>query len=260
MNDDCVIRLEHMSLKLGEQVVHRDISLCVRRGEILGLVGRSGSGKTLLLRAMTGLQAPDRGQVYLFGRRLDRLPPGEFAELHRRCGILFQNGALFSAFNVFDNVAFPLRESGYVDEALVQQLVYLKLGMVGLDAETAARLPAELSGGMVKRAALARALALEPELLFLDEPTSGLDPIASQEFMQLLSELHQELGFTVVMVTHDLDLMHDLCQRLAVLADKQLVALGTPEEVRRGGHPFVRKFFHGAHARRVFDHPPEVRA
>ena len=260
MNDDCIVRLEHMSLDLGAQVVHRDISLCVRRGEILGLVGRSGSGKTLLLRAMTGLQAPDRGQVYVFGRRLDRLTPGEFAELHRRCGILFQNGALFSAFNVFDNVAFPLRESGYVDEALVQQLVYLKLGMVGLDAEAAGRLPAELSGGMVKRAALARALALEPELLFLDEPTSGLDPIASQEFMQLLSELHQELGFTVVMVTHDLDLMHDLCQRLAVLADKQLVALGTPEEVRRSDHPFVREFFHGAHARRVFDNPAEVRA
>ena len=258
MNDDCIVRLEHMSLDLGAQAVHRDISLCVHRGEILGLVGRSGSGKTLLLRAMTGLQAPDRGQVYVFGRRLDRLTPREFAELHRRCGILFQNGALFSAFDVFDNVAFPLRESGYVDEALVQQLVYLKLGMVGLDADAAARLPAELSGGMVKRAALARALALEPELLFLDEPTSGLDPIASQEFMQLLSDLHQELGFTVVMVTHDLDLMHDLCQRLAVLADQQLVALGTPEEVRRCEHPFVREFFHGAHARRVFDSQSKV--
>lgn len=260
MNEECSVQLEHMSLHVGSQVVHRDINLCVRRGEILGLVGRSGSGKTLLLRAMLGLQAPDRGQVYLFGRRLDKVTPEELAELHRRCGILFQNGALFSAFNVFDNVAFPLRESGFLGEALIRQLVYLKLGMVGLDAEAAARLPAELSGGMVKRAALARALALEPELLFLDEPTSGLDPIASQDFMQLLSELHQELGFTVVMVTHDLDLMHDLCQRLAVIADQQLVALGTPEEVRLCEHPFVREFFHGAHARRVFGGRAEARA
>ncbi|MGH8415178.1 MAG: ATP-binding cassette domain-containing protein, partial [Gammaproteobacteria bacterium] len=150
------------------------------------------------------------------------------------------------------NIAFPLRESRFVDENLIRQLVCMKLGMVGLDREAALRLPAELSGGMVKRAALARALALEPELLVLDEPTSGLDPLASEDFIKLLSTLHQELGFTLVMVTHDLDVMHDLCHVLAVLADGRLLAYGSAAEVRGSEEPLVREFFHGAHAERVF--------
>ncbi|MGB9429163.1 MAG: ATP-binding cassette domain-containing protein [Gammaproteobacteria bacterium] len=252
MNDESIIRLENMSTRFDEQVIHRDISLSVNRGEILGVVGKSGSGKTTLLREMIGLQAPTEGRVYLFGQRLDLLNPGQLAALHQRCGILFQGGALFSAFNVFDNIAFPLRESHFVGENLIRQLVCMKLGMVGLDRDAALRLPAELSGGMVKRVALARALALEPELLVLDEPTSGLDPIASEDFIKLLSTLHQELGFTLVMVTHDLDVMRDLCHVLAVLAGGRLLAFGSAAEVRRSEEPLVREFFHGTYAERVF--------
>ncbi|MGH8373514.1 MAG: ABC transporter ATP-binding protein [Gammaproteobacteria bacterium] len=252
MSDESVIRLENVGTRIGGQLIHRGISLNVTRGQILGVVGKSGTGKTTLMRVMNGLQTPSEGHVYLFGERLDRLSPEQLAALYQRCGVLFQGGALFSAFNVFDNIAFPLRESHFVDESLVRQLVCMKLGMVGLDREAALRLPAELSGGMVKRAALARALALEPELLLLDEPTSGLDPIASEDFIKLLSTLHQELGFTLVMVTHDLDVMRDLCHLLAVLADGRLVAYGSVAEVRSSGEPLVREFFHGEYAERIF--------
>jgi phospholipid/cholesterol/gamma-HCH transport system ATP-binding protein len=252
MKEEPVIRLENVGTRLGEQLIHRGVNMSVNRGEILGVVGKSGSGKTTLLREMIGLQAPSEGHVYLFGERLDTLSPGQLSALHQRCGILFQGGALFSAFNVFDNIAFPLRESRFVDESLVRQLVCMKLGMVGLDRDAALRLPAELSGGMVKRAALARALALEPELLLLDEPTSGLDPLASEDFIKLLSTLHQELGFTLVMVTHDLDVMRDLCHVLAVLADGRLLAYGSADEVRSSTQPLVREFFHGEYAERVF--------
>ncbi|MBU6421288.1 MAG: ATP-binding cassette domain-containing protein [Gammaproteobacteria bacterium] len=252
MSEDCVVRLEHLGTRYGGQVVHRDINLCVYRGKILGLVGSSGSGKTTLLREMIGLQRPSEGQVWLFGERLDRLGAAELARLHRRCGILFQGGALFSALNVFDNIAFPLRESRLADEALIRQLVYLKLAMVDLSAEVAMRLPAELSGGMIKRVALARALALEPELLFLDEPASGLDPITAQDFVELLGELHRELRLSVVMVTHDLDLMRDLCDQVAVLADARLAAWGSLDNLLESEHPYVRQFFHGPRGRRVF--------
>jgi phospholipid/cholesterol/gamma-HCH transport system ATP-binding protein len=252
MSAESVIRMEHVGTRFGDQVVHRDINLSVDRGQILGIVGRSGSGKTTLMREMIGLQQPSEGSVYLFDRALAGLEPDELAALHQRCGMLFQGGALFSSFNVFENIAFPLRESRFVEESLIRKLVCMKLGMVGLDRDAASALPAELSGGMVKRAALARALALEPELLLLDEPTSGLDPLASEEFIKLLSALHQELRFTLVMVTHDLDVMHDLCDVLAVLADDRLLASGSPAEVRESDEPLVREFFHGVHAERVF--------
>jgi phospholipid/cholesterol/gamma-HCH transport system ATP-binding protein len=256
---DCVVRLEHVGTRFGSAVVHRDIDLCVERGEILGLAGGSGSGKTTLLNEMIGLQRPSEGRVRLFGEPLDTLDARELDRLRRRCGVLFQNGALFSALDVYDNIAFPLRESRLVEEGLIRQLVFMKLGMVGLAADVAHRLPAELSGGMVKRVALARALALEPELLFLDEPTSGLDPIAGQSFVQLLEELHRELGFTAVIVTHDLDVMRDLCDHLAILADQRLVASGTLDAVRQSTHPFVREFFHGVRGQRVFPAVAEAR-
>ncbi|MGH8398597.1 MAG: ABC transporter ATP-binding protein [Gammaproteobacteria bacterium] len=252
MNADCIVRTEHLGTRFGNEVVHKDINLCVRRGEILGLVGASGGGKTTLLREMIGLQRPTQGRVWLFGQRLDTLGTGELVRLHRRCGVLFQNGALFSALNVFDNIAFPLRESRLADEPLIRQLVHMKLAMVDLEPDTAERLPAELSGGMIKRVALARALALEPELLFLDEPGSGLDPITAQDFVELLSELHHELGFTVVMVTHDLDAMRDLCDHLAVLADRQLAAYGPLDSVLQSAHPVVRSLLHGVRGQRVF--------
>ena len=256
MNQEPVIRLRNVHTAFGDQVVHRDISLELQRGHILGIVGKSGGGKTTLMREMIGLQAPTAGEVSLFGKRLDGIEPDELAGLHQRCGFLFQGGALFSAFNVFDNIAFPLRESKFVDEKLVCQLVRMKIGMVGLTREAAGLLPSELSGGMTKRAALARALALEPDLLLLDEPTAGLDPVASEEFITLLGTLHRELGFTAVIVTHDLDVMHELCDVLAVLADGRLLAFGSPEEVYSSKEPFLQEFFHGALAERIFTTEP----
>lgn len=247
-----LIRLADLGTAFGDQVVHRDINLTVYERDIVGLVGGSGSGKTTLMRAMIGLNRPTEGEAWLFGQSLRQLSRSRLNALHQRCGVLFQGGALFTALTVFDNIAFPLRESRLLDESLIKQLVMMKLSMVGLDPEAAARLPSELSGGMVKRVALARALALEPELLFLDEPTSGLDPIASDAFVELVSSLHSELGFTVVMITHDLDVMHDLCTRIVVLADQRIVADGTPDDVRQVDHPFVRSFFHGSRADRVF--------
>ena len=235
-----------------ETVIHRDINLHLASGEILGLVGGSGSGKTTLLREMIGLQAPSRGSVYVFGKCLSEIGIQERQSLRNRCGVLFQGGALFSALNVFDNVAFPVRELRVLDENLTRGLVNMKLDMVGLTADVAQRMPSQLSGGMVTRVGLARALALDPELLLLDEPTSGLDPISSQDFVELVRSLHQELGFSVVMITHDLHTLADLSDRIAVLADQHLVTVGSLETVLDCDHAFTHQFFHGERGNRVF--------
>lgn len=252
MTGETIIDLEHVWTCFGESVVHRDISLRLARGEILSLVGASGCGKTLLMREMIGLHAPSRGRVALFGESLMQASDARRQQLRNRCGMLFQSGALFSALNVFDNIAFPLRELRFKDEAMIGQLVRMKLAMVGLRAEDGLLMPAELSGGMVRRAALARALIMEPELLFLDEPTSGLDPVLSEEFVNLLSELHQELAFTVLMITHDLNTLHELNSKVAVLADQELAAHGSIAQVMKSEHPFVRRFFHGQRAQYLF--------
>jgi phospholipid/cholesterol/gamma-HCH transport system ATP-binding protein len=248
----CAIRLEHVWTSFGDKAVHKDINLCLPQGQILGLVGASGSGKTVLLREIIGLQVPTQGEVSVMGQSLTNITPGSELRLRNNCGVLFQKGALFSVLDVFENIAFPLRELGIRDEELIRHLVFMKLENVGLAARDAWLKPADLSGGMTKRVALARALIVEPPLLLLDEPTSGLDPISSEDFVELLSGLHRELKFTVVMVTHDLDILRDLCTQVAVLADHQLVAFGPLATVLSSKHPFVEQFFHNRRAERVF--------
>lgn len=255
---DSAVRLEHVYTRYGATSVHEDINLVIRRGERLGLVGGSGSGKSTLLREMIGLQPPSSGRVSVFGETL-YAAGGRHAEMLReRCGVLFQAGALFTDLNVLDNVALPLRELNAFDEALIRELVFLKLRLVGLGPEVASLMPYELSGGMVKRAALARALALEPELLFLDEPTSGLDPVGSENFVRVIGQLHANLGFTMVLVTHDLLTLPALCDRIAVLAERRLAAVGTLAQVMASDQPAVRALFHGDRARRIFGSDEET--
>jgi phospholipid/cholesterol/gamma-HCH transport system ATP-binding protein len=231
----------------GEQVVHRDLDLTIMRGEILSLVGGSGSGKTVLLRQILGLAQPTRGSVSVLGQ-----PPGQLnAQGAAHVGMLFQRGALFSAFSVLDNIAFPLRELGSLPDDLVHDAALVKLQMVGLDPKHASKSPANLSGGMIKRVALARALIMDPPLLLLDEPTAGLDPESSDGFCDLLRGLHRELGLTVVMVTHDLDTLFDLSTRIAVLADQQVIVVGPPREVIAYPHPFIRNYFLGGRGKRA---------
>lgn len=251
------IKIEQLWTWFGDELgnrksVHEDISLSIAKGEIVALVGASGCGKTTLLREIMGLQTPSQGRIFLMGQTLDAYLQQNAKAVAQVCGVLFQKGALFSALDVFENIAFPLRELGINDEGLIEQLVFMKLTTVGLNPQDAWLEPAELSGGMIKRVALARALILEPGLLLLDEPTAGLDPIASQDFVDLLNELHRQLQFTVVMVTHDLDVLRDLCTKIAVLAERRVVVFDTLPAVLQCSHHFVRAFFHNPRARRVF--------
>ena len=250
MTAPSVIELDGVCMSFRGHVVHRDLSLQVRAGQIVGLLGGSGSGKTTLLREILGLLRPDSGAVRLFGVDLNEPDVGLQRNLRRRLGILFQHGALFSALSVFENIAFPLRELRCLDEDWIRRLVHLKLAMVGLGNGHGKLMPAELSGGMVKRVALARALALEPELLLLDEPTAGLDPDRSQNFVELIGDLQRELGLTVVMVTHDLNTLAGLASHVAVLADHRILAFGTRAEIMTVDHPFVTGFF-GADRRKL---------
>jgi len=237
------IEIRGLCTRFGDVVIHQDIDLDVEAGQMLGLVGGSGSGKTTLLREIVGLLRPSAGTLKLFGRTLFDGDHEQGRALRRRFGMLFQQGALFSAFSVFDNIAFPLRELRSLDEAMIRDLVLLKLAMVELEPRHGCLMPAELSGGMIKRVALARALSLEPELLVLDEPTAGLDPDRSENFIKLLKLLQHELGFTVVMVNHDLDTLLGIATRLAVVDDQKIVACGTAAEVLAVDHPFVQNFF-----------------
>ena len=229
-------------------VVHQDLDLSVRRGEVLSLVGGSGTGKTVLLRQILGLEVPSRGTISVLGQ-----PPASLGErgAASRVGMLFQHGALFSAFSVLDNIAFPLRELKTLPPALIRDAALVKLQMVGLKPEHADKMPADLSGGMIKRVALARALVMDPPLLLLDEPTAGLDPDSSDSFVSLLRSLHRDLGLTVVMVSHDLDTIFELSTRIAVLADQKVIVHGPPADVIAFDHPFVEHFFRGDRGQRA---------
>jgi phospholipid/cholesterol/gamma-HCH transport system ATP-binding protein len=246
---DTVIEVDNLTTAVAGHVIHRHLNLTVHRGEVLALIGGSGSGKTTLLRLLLGLEVPQAGSIRIFGHPLGRCAVQDLERVRHRWGVLFQHGALFSALSVFDNIALPLRELKSVPADMVRPLVMLKLAQVGLRPQDAHKAPSELSGGMVKRASLARALILDPQLLFLDEPTAGLDPDSAKQFVKLLRRLRQELGLTVVMVTHDVDTLFAVADRVAVLAEQRILACGPLAEVARLPHPFVRNFFLG-HAER----------
>jgi phospholipid/cholesterol/gamma-HCH transport system ATP-binding protein len=246
-----VIKLTGITTRFGQHVVHRDLELSVFQGEILSIVGGSGSGKTTLLRQMLGLDRPTEGKIEVLGTSLSELTSEQLNVLRRQSGVLFQRGALFSALTVAENVAFPLRELRAFDEKLVRETTLTRLEMVGLSRADGKKMPAELSGGMIKRAALARALALDPRVVFLDEPTAGLDPESSEDFVELIRELHRALQLTVVMVTHDLDTLVSLSDRIAVLADQRVIVAAPIHEVVMFVHPFIQTYFLAGRGRRA---------
>ena len=240
-----VIEVAGLWTQFGDYIVHKDLSLTVMPGEIVSLVGGSGSGKTTLMRQILRLERPTRGTVKVFGIPRHGSSVQMLLKIRKRWGVLFQEGALYSALSVFDNIALPLRELHAFDEDFIHDMVMLKLDMVDIERSQAAKMPSDLSGGMIKRIALARALVLEPELVFLDEPTAGLDPDRSESFVKLIRSLHQKLDLTVVMVTHDLDTLVSLSDKIAVLAEQKLIVYGTLPEAIAVEHPFILNFFLG---------------
>jgi phospholipid/cholesterol/gamma-HCH transport system ATP-binding protein len=249
---EAVIKVRGLVNSFGSKIVHDHVDLDVWRGEVLGVVGGSGSGKSVLLRTIIGLNKPKEGTIEVFGK------PTAFAESRRmralevRWGVLFQEGALFSSMSVAENIQVPLREYTAMSEGLMAEIAAMKLSLVGLPEDTALKFPSQLSGGMKKRAGLARALALDPELLFLDEPTSGLDPISANQFDELIKNLQKSLGLTVFMVTHDLDSLHAVCDRVAVLVNKK-IKTGSIAELRKDPDPWIQDYFSGARGRAALD-------
>ena len=242
---DAIIRVRDISVQFGATKILDGLNLDVKRGEILGFVGPSGAGKSVLTRTILGLQPRQAGVIEADGRDIDSLAPSERRRVERGWGVLFQQGALFSSLTVRQNVEAPMREHLDISPALRTELAMLKLRLVGLAADAAEKLPSELSGGMIKRAALARALALDPGIVFLDEPTSGLDPISAGAFDELIGTLQSTLGLTVFMVTHDLDSLYAICDRVAVLGDGKVSAIGSIDELLRSDDPWIHEYFHG---------------
>ncbi len=243
------IRIRGLHTQLESEVVHDNLDLDVRYGEVIGVVGASGTGKSVLLRTIVGLNRPVAGTIEVLGHDVNNLSDAERRSLEERWGVLFQDGALFSSLTVAQNIQVPLKEHTDLSQEVIDELTGVKIGMVGLPPEAASKYPAELSGGMRKRAGLARALALDPEIVFLDEPTGGLDPIGAAAFDQLIRRLQRNLGLTVFMVTHDLDSLWAICDRIAVLVEKHVLVVGPMEVMVRHDHPWVREYFHGPRAR-----------
>ncbi len=245
---DPIIRVSALRTQFGQQVVHDNLDLEVLPGEVIGVVGGSGSGKSVLLRTIIGLNRQTAGSIVLFGQDTAGLGEAAWRRLQARWGVLFQGGALFSSLTMGQNIQVPMKEHTDLPPALMDELTALKIELVGLPAEACGKFPSELSGGMRKRAGLARALALDPEILFLDEPTAGLDPIGAAAFDQLIRGLQQSLRLTVFMVTHDLDSLATICDRIAVLVDKR-IKVGTMAEMMQDDHPWIREYFHGPRGR-----------
>jgi phospholipid/cholesterol/gamma-HCH transport system ATP-binding protein len=241
---DVIIRIRDLVTGFGKKIIHDHINLDVYRGEVLGVVGGSGAGKSVLLSTIIGLNRPREGTIEVFGKPISYAENNRMRALEVRWGILFQEGALFSNQTVAENIQVPLREYTSMSQDLMDEIAAMKIAMVGLPSDAGAKYPSELSGGMKKRAGLARALALDPELLFLDEPTSGLDPISANQFDELIRELQQSLGLTVFMVTHDLDSLSAICDRIAVLVDKK-IKTGTIDELRKDPTPWIQEYFSG---------------
>ena len=246
---ESVIDISHVSTRFGAHVVHADVDLQVRRGEIFALVGGSGSGKSTLLREMILLQRPDSGSIRVLGVDLQSLDEEQAQALRQRLGVMFQQGGLFGSLDVRENVGLPLREHTALDDVLIDEIAAWKIALAGLAPETGMQYPSELSGGMQKRASLARALALDPELLFLDEPTAGLDPISAGGVDELVLKLRDLFGLTVVMITHDLDLLWQVADRVAVLGEGRVQGIGSMAELSRLTHPAIRQFFDGPRGR-----------
>ncbi len=248
-----IIKVRGLVKSFGSHTVHDGLDLDVRRGEIIGIVGGSGTGKSVLLQQIVGLLKPDAGRIEVFGENVRDTSPDEYRNLRRRWGVMFQDGALFSSLTVRQNVEAPMREQLDLSDDLRETLAGIKVRMVGLAEVAQTKYPSELSGGMRKRAGFARAIALDPEIVFLDEPTAGLDPIGAAAFDTLILRLQAALGLTVFLVTHDLDSLHAICDRIAVLAEKKVLAVGTMAEMLEVDHPWVHEYFHGPRARAALE-------
>ncbi len=247
---ETVIRVRGLTVGFGGDPVLENLDLDIFRSELLGVVGGSGTGKSVLLQSIIGLIPRQAGQIEIFGENLDNLSIKQRRATERRWGVLFQDGALFTSLTVIQNIQVPLREQvGSMQQKLMDEIAAYKLHMVGLPPDAGPKYPSELSGGMRKRAGIARALALDPEILFLDEPTAGLDPIGAAAFDNLINQLHQSLGLTVMMVTHDLDSLHTVTNRIAVIADKHVKLIGSMEDMMKSDHPWIREYFHGPRSR-----------
>ncbi|MEP3561842.1 MAG: ATP-binding cassette domain-containing protein [Marinobacter sp.] len=246
---EAIIQVRGLSTRFGDQIVHQDLDLDLYPGEILGVVGGSGTGKSVLLRTIVGLNSPTAGHIRLFDTDLTELPAEERSRYEQRFGVLFQGGALFTSLNLVQNISVPLIEHAGLARADAEELARMKLALTGLSPEAALKYPAELSGGMVKRAALARALALDPEILFLDEPTAGLDPIGAAAFDELIVTLSKALGLTVFLVTHDLDTLYSTCDRVAVLAQRKVLVADTLDRVAQTDDAWIQDYFHGPRGR-----------